>query len=434
MAHRIGIIGPTRSVERILAIAQTFEHAIEFVPFPFEDERDIIEILQENREATNGWLFSGSVTYFIAKEYLPTDDNIAYCEPMGAGFYINLLQMAVSTNALPRFSVDMFESLMDIERFIQETGINWQDVHIRYYRAQYGPEEIIQFHLQLWRQGKIDGAITALRSVYHALQTHGVPVYQFTLTEQEIYQSLKIIIEKVKASYFKTTQVGLVLLEIGRYDEIIEKAKTPYVLQALELKLKELLLPLCENLDGYLLDKGTGVYEIFSSRGAVEREIPMLRNTVQQLFAAVDCKVPVAAGIGYGATVFAAGRNAHCAIRNAREKQSNEIIIVQDNGVIVEAGNEETQVSYSYYSHDQELLDKLHTAAVSVRIYQKIAATVRRMGWDTFTAIQLARQLSVTEQNIRRIMTGLCTAGLAAHAGEEIAASRGRPGKLYRLV
>lgn len=434
MAHRIGIIGPTRSVERILTIAQNFEHNIEFVPFPFEDESDIIHILQKNQADTKGWLFTGSVTYFIAKDYLSTEDNIAYCEPTGAGFYINLLQMAINNNALPRFSVDMFESLMDIERFIQETGIKWQDVHIRYYKTQYDPEEIIQFHLRLWQEGKIDGAITALRSVFHALKTHGVPVYQFTLTEQEIYQSLKIIIEKVKASYFKNTQVGLVLVEIGQYDEIIEKAKTPYVLQALELKLKELLLPLCEKLDGYLLDKGTGVYEIFSTRGAVESEINMLQNTVQQLFAVVDCNVPVIAGIGYGATLFAAERNAYCAIRNARGKKSNDIIIVQDNGVIVEAVNEEKQISYSYYSNDKELIEKLHQAAVGIKIYQKIVATIRRMGWDTFTAIKLARQLSVTEQNIRRIMTGLCAAGLAMQVGEEIVATRGRPGKLYRLV
>ncbi|WP_371366112.1 hypothetical protein SRRS_06070 [Sporomusa rhizae] len=435
MAHRIGIIGPTQSVERILAVAQNFDHGIQFIPFTFEDENEIIPILQENQAKVKGWLFSGPVTYVIAKKFLASDDNLAYCQPTGAGFYMSCLQVAFDNKVIfQRLSVDIFESLMDIERYLEETGIPWHDVYIKYYNSRYNPEDIIDFHRRLWQEGKIDGAITALRTVFHALQKQGVPVYVLTLTEQEIYQSLKIITEKVKASYFKNTQVGLVIIEIGQYDEIIEKAKTPYILQELELKLKGVLLPLCKELDGYLLDKGNGVYEIFSSRGAVEQEINMLQDTIQQLDIAIDFDVPVTAGIGYGETVFAAEINAHRALRNSRGKAGGGIVIVQDDGIIIEAVNQENELSYSYYSNDAELLEKLHRAAVGIKTYKKIETTIRRMGWDTFTVAQLAGQLSVTQQNIRRVITGLCDAGLVKYVGEEFATAKGRPGKLYRLI
>ena len=58
---------------------------------------------------------------------------------------------------------------------------------------------------------------------------------------------------------------------------------------------------------------------------------------------------------------------------------------------------------------------------------------MERMKWDTFTVAQLASQLSVTEQNIRRIISSLNAVELVVVAGEEFAATRGRPGKLYRL-
>ncbi|HWR45878.1 hypothetical protein [Sporomusa sp.] len=433
--HRIGVVGPDRSVDRILKVAEEFNHGIEFIPFAYEDENEIQSILQQNRGKVKGWLFSGPVPYIIAEEFLEADDTVAYCQTMGGGFYQCCLQMAFAHNViLQRISVDIVESEVDIEKLLHATGIPWRDFYIKYYNRQYNPEEIIQFHLQLWRAGKIDGVITALRSVMNALQKEGVPVYHFTLTEREIYQSIKIIIEKVKSSYFKNTQVGLVIIEVGSYGEIIEKAKSPYDLQLLELRLKEILLPLCKSLDGYLLDKGTGVYEIFSSRGVVEREIAMLQDTIERLILAVNIDVPITAGIGFGETVFAAEINAHRALRNTRGHKEAPIVIVQDDGKMVEVERHDKVLSYDFYSNDTDLLKKLNQVSVGIKTYRKIENIIQRMGWGSFSTSQLASQMSVTERNVRRIITSLCDAGLVEHAGEESAVTRGRPSKLYQLA
>lgn len=434
MVHSIGIIGPTESVKRILEVAQDFEGGIDFFPFPFEDESRIVPILQENMGRVKGWLFSGPVTYIIAQEHIAMDDTMMFCQSVGAGFYNACLQIAVERQVtLQRMSVDMFAGVMDIEKALQETGLPWQDIYIRYYSNGYDFQEIIQFHLQLWQEGKIDGVITVLRNVYNGLKKLGVPVYQLTLTKLEIYQSLKILVEKVKSSYFKNTQVCSVIIGMSQYDEIIEQAKSPYQLQELEWKLKGIVLPLCKKLDGYLLEKGSGIYEFFSSRGVAEQEIVLLQDAMDQLADAVNRDVPVSAGIGFGATVFAAEINAHRALRHARGKAGGSIVIVQDDGVIVEAANQSQELRYDFYSSDPELLAKLHQAGVGVKTYKKIVTTVEKMGREAFTVAQLAAQLSVSAQHIRRILTGLCTAGLAEHAGEESVGTNGRPGKIYRL-
>lgn len=434
MLHSIGIIGPTQSVKRILEVAQGFEQCIDFFAFPFEYENEIIPILHENMGKVKGWLFTGPATYAIAQEHIAMDDNMMYCQSMGAGFYNVCLQIAFERQmTLRRMSVDMLEGVMDIEKALQETGLPWQDIYIRNYSNWREFQEIIQFHLQLWQEGKIDGAVTVLRNVYNELKKLGVPVYQLTLTKQEIYQSLKMLVEKVKASYFKNTQVCTVIIEMGQYDEIIEKAKSSYQLQELEWRLKGIVLPLCKKLDGYLLEKGGGVYEFFSSRGVAEQEIVLLQDALDQLSIAVNSDVPVSAGIGFGVTVFAAEINARHALRHAHGKAGGGIVIVQDDGVIVEAVNQLKELRYTYYSSDADLLEKLHQAEVGVKTYQKIITAVGRMGRDVFTVAQLAEQLSVSAQHIRRILTGLCAAGLAEYAGEESFVTNGRPGKMYRL-
>lgn len=434
MKYKIGIIGATQSVERIMTVSREFEDGIKFIPLPFEDEKEIQPILHNNKRKVDGWLFSGPLPYAIAKEYLENEDNVSYCQSSGAGLYINCLQIAFKNGtSLPRISVDMFESLMDIEQTIKETGLPLDGVYIKYYDQRFDLEEITKFHLRLWQEGKTDGAITALRTVFHNLEAQNVPVYALTLTKQEIYQSLKIITEKVKTSYFKTTQVGSVIIAINQYEEVIEKAKSLSMLQNLEWKLKGVLLPLCNSLNGYLLEKGSGVYEIFSSRGAIEQELTTLRETIQQMGIAINFDVSVRAGVGFGETVSNAEFNAYRALRNIDEKTDGGLIIIRDDGGIVEAASQEKEVSYDYYSNDASLLEKLHKAAVGIKTFRKIEATIQRMKWDTFTVAQMASQLSVTEQNIRRIISSLNAVELVVIAGEEFAATRGRPGKLYRL-
>jgi hypothetical protein len=187
-------------------------------------------------------------------------------------------------------------------------------------------------------------------------------------------------------------------------------------------------------LDGYLLDKGTGVYEIFSSRGAVQREITMLQDTIEQLILAVNIDVPITAGIGFGETVFAGEINAHRALRNTREQKGARVVIVQDDGKMVEVVNYNKALSYEFYSNDTDLLKKLNKVSVGIKTYRKIENIVQRMGWGSFSNSQLAAQMSVTERNVRRIMTSLCEAGLVEQVGEEYAAARGRPNKLYQIA
>lgn len=434
MKYRIGIIGATQSVKRIMSVSHDFEEGIQFIPLPFENEKDISHLLQANKKRVDGWLFSGPLPYTIAKGYLQNEDNVAYCKSIDAGFYINCMQIAYEhQTGSPRISVDMLNDVMNVEAAVEETNIPMADVFVKYYDHGYDPEAIIRFHLDLWQKGKTDGAVTAMRTVYTALKKANVPVYYLILTKQEIYHSLKLITERVKASYFKTTQVGSVILVIDQYDKIIEKSQSSARLQTLEWKIKGILMPLCESLNGYLIEKGRGVYEIFSSRGVIKKELERIHDTAGKIEIAINFSVAVRVGIGFGETVSHAEFNAYRALRNIESGKPNETVIVKDDGKIVEIDKKEVKVSYDSYSNDAELLKKLHEASVGIKTFRKIEATVTRLQNDTFTVIQLAQQLAVTEQNIRRILGALCKAGLVIVVGEEAVAGRGRPGKIYKL-
>ncbi|RNB79183.1 hypothetical protein EDM56_29540 [Brevibacillus fluminis] len=431
--YRIGVVGPAPSVGRILDVANEFEHEIEFVSFIYEDAKEVNQIVQEHQPFMDGWFFSGPVPYMIAQKVLNSQANCIYCPFTGANLYRCFLQMSFDhKQVVHNVSVDMvYTELIDLQESMNELGIPAEETHLITYDDQYDPEAIAESHLQLWHAGKTQGAFTTLHSVERLLRSEGMPVYRVLMTKMEIRQTMKMVIEQAKSSYFKDTQIGVEIIEIEGFDEIAERSHARYHLQHLELKIRQSLLRLCEKVDGSLMESGNGRYKIFSSRGAIEREIAMLRSTVHEL--SLEAEVPVAVGIGFGDTAYSAESHARKAIQHAKGKEEMNIVIVQEDGAIIESVGEKEELAYMARSVDPDLLAKLNKANVSIKTYNKIEALVQRMGWHTFTSSDVASQLAMTVRNVQRIMGSLSEIGLAYTKGEELQSSRGRPKKIYSL-
>ncbi|WHY98401.1 hypothetical protein [Peribacillus simplex] len=431
--YKIGVVGPLSSIKKIRDVTNEFEHEIDFIDFPYEDAREVTDIIKNHQSTVNGWFFSGPVPYRIAKGMLDSEANFTYCPPVGSSLYRCLLQMSADQkHFFDKLSIDMIR-LEDffLHESLQELGISTEHIYVKTFDEQYDYQEIVQFHLQLWREGEIHAVLTVLQSVYEALKKENVAVYKINMTKMEIRQAVKILIEKAKSTYFKDSQIGVEIIEIDQFDQFVDEVNIRYHLQHVELKIKQTLLTFCEKLDGSLIENGNGRYQIFSSRKAIEREIGSLQSTVQQL--ALEMDVPVAVGIGFGETAASAEINARKAIRHSKKQDSSGIVVIQEDGVMIESVGQEEQLAYTFRSNDKELLDKLNKANISVKTYKKIEALVDRMGWDGFTSSDLASHLSMTVRNAQRIMSSLSESGLVEYKGEELQSPRGRPRKIYML-
>lgn len=430
--YHIGVVGPKTSVDRIISLAEEYGQRMRFIPFPYGEFQETRSIVQENDHLVDVWLFSGKLAYMIAKNALNVDDNLVHINHTEASLYRCFLLMAYHQGALvERVSIDELSEIQ-VDQALKQLDLPPRDVYVKTYDIDTNPDDLLEFHLRMWREGKTDGAITCFEGVYQELKEAGVPAYWFTPSQLEISQTFRIIEEKVRAYYFKDTQIAVEIMEIDQFDTIAEKARSPYRLQYLELRLKEALIRLCESLDGSLMERGNGRYVIFSSRGAIERKIDLLKETIEQL--SLESESTVTVGIGFGETVFSAELNALRAIQLSKEKTETGIVIVQEDGTLIEAAGRENELAYSYRTDDKDFLEKLKMANVSIRTYNKIAAFIRRMGWSNFTTKDLASQLALDERNLRRIVTCLIDAGLAECIGVEAASTRGRPSKIYQLI
>ncbi|WP_221567114.1 hypothetical protein [Alkalihalobacillus sp. TS-13] len=428
--YRIGVVGPRTSVERMISMAEGFGEDVEFVPYPYAEFQETRQIVSKHEHDVNVWLFSGKLPYMIAKKVLDSDEHLVYTQHTEASLYKCFLNMAFYQGSImDEVSID---ELMDNElnETLEQLRLPLGKVYVKTYDVETNADDLFHFHLDLWNKRKIKGAITYFEGVYQKLKTAGVPVYWYTPSRLEISQTLRVLAEKVKTFYFKDTQIGVKIIDIESFDKIKQQAKRPYDLQFLELELKKTLIRLCDQLDGSLMEKGNGRYVIFSTRGAIERGIGLVKEAVEQL--ALHAETLVAAGIGYGETVFSAEVNALLAIQQSKEKSSRDIIIVQEDGTVIESVGEEELV-YSNLMNDDKVLHRLKQANVSFKTYNKMVALIKTIGWTSFTTSDLAAHLGLEERNTRRIVASLSNVGLFEYIGEKSLSTRGRPSKMYRL-
>ncbi|MGG1660868.1 hypothetical protein [Brevibacillus sp. NRS-1366] len=429
--YRVGVIGPHSSVERIIQFGKEYEMTMEFTAYPYKDFHETEGIVRAHNQDVDVWLFSGQVSYMIAKNTLSSEEKLVYIQHTESGIYKSLLHMGYyQQEFLNRVSIDEITT-SHLEQALRQIEIAPKEMYVKTFDVNSTIQELMDFHMDLWRSGKTKGALTCFEAVYLGLKEAGVPTYRISTTELEIRQALRILAEKTRTFYYKDTQIGVQIIEMEHFDKISEKVKSSYHLQYFEMQVKETLLRYCERLDGSLLEKGNGRYVIFSSRGAIEREIKVLQKTIYQLSNESDDTVTV--GIGYGVTVHSAEINAQRAIQLSKERVEHGIVIIREDGTMIQSAGEEEELSYSYRFDDKQLSEKLKDVKISVKNYNKLTALIKRMNWNDFTIKDLATHLYWDERNARRFMVSLCEVDLAEHIGEESFTSRGRPSKRYRL-
>lgn len=429
---RVGIIGPQSTIERILTIAQGLHIDAIFLLYPYQKVRETEDIVKNNHNQVDFWIFSGRISYNLACKSIEGTERHIYIDHTEAGIYKALLEYTRETRAFfDHFSIDEI-SKSHLETALNQLTIKPKNFYIKTFSEETSTEELISFHQQHWTSGTTKGAITCYEEVYLALKELGVPAFRISTSDIEIQHTLKILSEKMKTFYFMDSQVAVQLVEIVQLENHFKSSKQTYQLQFMELKLKEILITLSEHLNGSLIEKGIGRYLLFSSRGDSEREILKIKEAVNKLILESGLKVGI--GIGYGETVFSAELNAHNALRQAKEKFGS-IIIVKEDGHIVEAEIDDIEVNEDFpYFNDPHFIDMLEKAKVNAKHYIELFAAIRQAGIKEFTVKEISNRLSKDERNTRRFVENLCDAGLAECIGLEPIPLRGRPRRLYKLT
>ncbi|WNS75465.1 hypothetical protein RRV45_21790 [Bacillus sp. DTU_2020_1000418_1_SI_GHA_SEK_038] len=432
--YKVGIVGPRRSVERILHYAKEFECNLSFAGYSYNIVNETTDILEKHHAHVDFWLFSGYIPYKIAQqsrhfskermEYIFITGNTFYRGVLEISHEIGRLAKSVSIDVLHVPEDNFFEEIIDLDKILDH-------VYIKRFTAKTSIDEIIEHHVALWKEQKIDCVITVYPKVEEKLKEIGIPVGLVVPHTQDIYHTLQLLSEKIQTIYYKKTQTTALVVQIKSFDYIKMANQNGYRIHFLQLEMKKIVLQICEKIDGYLIEESNGRFVLFSSRGIVERNINAISEMIDRLSS--ETEQPVVVGIGHASTVYYAENYAHHAMQHLMEKGTKGIVVMEENGEMTEIVQGSSLITYTSRVQDKKIIERLNESSISGKMFAKIEAVMNELKVESFSAKMLAKELNMTERNAQRIISELAKVELIEYCGEENRNSRGRPAKLYKL-
>ncbi|MGG1674291.1 hypothetical protein ACIFOT_00940 [Neobacillus sp. NRS-1170] len=430
MKPRAGLIGPDDYIRLTSEIATEFSDRLQPVPFIYRDTEEAAEIIRNNQHLVDFWILTGPALY---NSYQKSGVNQPYYlfKLDGASLTKTLVEIGYNDKKnVETVSIDMLTK-RDVYETFRDLGIPSNEVHVHEYTNETPVSNLLSFHQQLYRTGRVDLCVTCLRSIYDQLRKENIPAYRVTPTRSNIRETLSSAVQQWETLHFKQSQIAAILVKVEGIEKKDVHNMGTYDLHRLHLEIQAAVLNFAESISGSFVSVGTGIFVIFSTRGSVEETEKPISSLLEKLALITD--MPSNIGIGYGDTALSAEENARLAINHAQNYDSFCAFLVDDNGTIEGPLKEQESITYQYRTENKEISEKLKHSGVTITTFNKILSVQKRMGNGSITTSQIAEWLKMTPRNALRILTGLVEQGIAEIIGDEAPTAKGRPRKIYRV-
>lgn len=428
---KLAIVGPSDSVSLIESVGAEFQCRIQILSCIYSDASEVPDIIATHDADVDIWVFSGIVPYRYAMAAGTSAKPQLYVSHTGSSIYRVFLHLFKQNMPISSMSFDTF-SRKEIEETFVDAEVPLPEIYVKDYVGIVSAGELTDFHLDLWKQGKTEVAVTCFRATYLELKRHGVNAFRIWPTRSNIRSILNMALSKADALFSKAGQIAIQHIAIDDYDEFSREAVSGYAVLKVELQLQEILVYFAEQVQGSMIMQGNGRFTIYSTRGAMEAitlgfsHMPIVEEISRKL------SIGVSGGLGFGDTAYSANENAGIAMGIARRKGKNKWMVVLDDKTVIGPLNSELSLTYSLRSAAGDTMELAKSLNVSGTTLNRLFSVFNKIDGATIGAESLAQYLSMTERNARRLLGNLAAHGMAVESAEE-ALGAGRPRKMYRI-
>lgn len=432
MKTTIGVIGPHDSIQRIMYVAEEFEE-ITFLPFPYQTLSDIDDILAKHRHEVDQWFFSGVLNHTYAMDNeLITEEEAGYPPLHGSSFFGILLEAQLKMNkVIKSVSIDTIAN-EDFDKILSYYQLDSLKYYNHPFRNGVKAETLIDFHKNLYEEGKTEVVITSIKDVYHGLKELGVPVFRVTPSYLSIKLVIQFLEERAQSNHYRNSQVAIIGCRVELNSDHLEELYYSFKSKHHELDVKRHLLLIAEKTNGSVMHFGDGLFFVFTTRGELSHESEHdLYNLMEEIKLETNLQANVS--IGFGETVSQAEQNVRLGFRHIGEEEHPTILIMDENQTITRKQPAQQDMVYKSGETGAVWKEKLKDAALSPGIVSKMLSYSKQYGREQFSSQDLSRWLKSTERNGRRILSEMERVGLVEQCGEMQSGERGRPRKVFQF-
>lgn len=429
MKIQIALIGLEKSVEAMSNYVNQMEN-VEIHSFIYNKVEEVKKLVSQVN-VCDVYLFTGPLPYLYAKEEIEkTNIPAVYAEFDEYALTRALYQLKDEPfQDLNRISID----IMMEERLVYEIlhDLNFQANEIYVHSLDQGNNldmnHIIESHLRLWNENKIDYVLTSVGEVERALLKEHVRCKRSTMPKRNMEKAVDKAIEMAKHRISQNAQIAVGFVKIKNFDKIISD-KGDFFGQELILKLHQILLSFAQRTYASVLYNGNHQFVIFGTRGILDnitnnyQEFPLLQEIESRL------RISIHVGFGLGLTAKQAEKFAKMALKESEHSSRSACFVVNDQGKIFGPLGGSEMISHT------PLYQLLRQARLNHETAQRFVNFSVLRDFRPFSAHDMAEYFNVTKRGAELTIQKLLQNQIIEIVGEEKPYQVGRPKKLYQVV
>lgn len=430
---RLGAIIAQHSLKELVSVPARVQEHCEIVMLPYQRLHETPELYRQNEQNVDGFVLTELAYTYLMQEWGSFSIPTYTFQISEQEFYKKLFKLTLRNRDMD-FSRVYIDFIHPQNNFLGLTDI-FEEASMPYTLKGFVVndeiyEAVLNEHIRLRQEGKIDLSLTRLSNIVPQLDRHGVPhLYVFPSPDSIVAQFEQIVTE-LAAIKLAESRIAIGHITIGQVDGEKESLNEWELRQM--LLHKSLLEFSTEQRVPFLIQKSNKSFEIISSF----KDIKLLTDNLTQclLLAYLEKTLPFPVHIGWGVgnSMYKARTNAQAANGMSAANQTPGTFIVTDSDQIIGPLGEENCLHYR--NQMNSAIQRLSEATdLSTLQLQKILAVLAKTESNELTADELAYHLGVTVRSANRMLNRLEEKGVAHVLYKKQEKLRGRPTKIYQI-
>lgn len=432
---KIAIFTQVNSPHDIWAVIKNNNLEDKFLYYEYGEYEDINKIYEKNKSVFDGILFSGPVgyNYFINQDYI-IKIPVMFIENNFERLYLSLINHLIKYPdiQLNEIYIDNFDDYRFINALSKIVPKELMPQFPRSdidYNSPTLYEDLYNYIIKLWKDGKIKMAYVAFADVYKRLKDTDLPCYDIILSEKIMLKAVKNIINQVSLNYYlyNNTVVALV--------DYMYKDRDDLSINDIEYRqatLNKILVDYKKYFSNYgdinIISNLTNFEISFNRKYLGENEDAsfLLLDYINKKF-----EFDFIVGIGTGNDIVECRNRALKAV-NFAKNYGDRCGFIIENGYVSGPINSEFKLDFPlslYY-------DNIKTAKsldVSNFNYTRIMVLFNKLK-ENITSITVSKYLNITQRSVNRIIKKLLSNNIIEDQDSiNKTMSKGRPTKYYKL-
>lgn len=429
---KICVIGSVETVDKIIEVSEEFKDIVEFNFLKYLDKEKTSSLTKNNQKNADVILYSGQAPYTLARNAGILEVPSTFVQRNGTGLYRCFWKMRQDNISFNKMSIEAI-TRKDVLETAKELNITVDQIYTKEaYEALTDKYDVLKdFHLNLWRKGKTNVAITGFSKIYKELNELGMPCYRLMPTKSLIRNGINNAISIGEVEKAKNTQTAVQVIRIRFKND--NKSRN-YDFDLAKNKLERILIQYTRDNLGALYPNGTDEYMIFTNKGSIKNKSNYFY--MESEFFKYHKNIILSSGIGYGDNVKEAEDKARVALDYSIEKDYNCLYLIDNNNSVTGpiSNDSDQNIKFSLSAgRDDKIREISEKTSLSPVYISKLKNLMEKLDKNFLDTITVKDYLGISERSARRILNTLVESGVGEVKYTESRAKTGRPRKIYEI-